>query len=177
MMISTSMTPIIAYRLGGGDVAGISEQMIIDIKVLGARQAALEARMVKDEVGGVGTATTKAGKQAEKSKAGFSSLGSSMKGMIGMAGAAGLAYGLVGVVKAGMSWQQQQVQLQGALQKTGNYSKATMDKITGAATALSQKGGYSATENLHAVQVFTQETGNSTLALKALSSATDLARG
>jgi hypothetical protein len=158
-------------------VSGITEQLILDIKVLGARQAALEAKMVNDEVGGVGTTTEKAGKQAEKSASNFAGLGTSFKSLAKLGAAAGLAFGIKDIISAGVDWQKQQVQLQGALKKTGNYSEATMNHLEKVAANLSEKGGFAETANLGAIQQFTQETGKSSLAVRGLSAATDLARG
>src|ERR1019366_5916993 len=136
----------------------LGEDLIMRVRLLDARQAALEAKMVADEMKRVGGTSEEAGLKARKSTSGFSAMGGSIKSLIGMAGVAGLAFGFKDLVKSGIAWQSTQLQLGESLKHTGQYSKSAVDAINNAAASLSQRGGFSETQSVNAISQFTMET-------------------
>lgn len=99
-----------------------------------------------------------------------------VSGLAGAVGATGLAFGIKDVMRAGMAWQQQQTQLQGALRATGQFSVGTQKDMLDAAERLSQHGGFDAGSNVQSLTLLTTATKSSTKAVRDMGLATDISR-
>ncbi len=172
-------------------------------KLLGGKQIAVEAEEINKSLDSTGGAVKDADEEAGKAGGGYElfarkqgkalkdaekhhtsflekaggKASSALSGMTGMILGGGAAYGLYDSLKAGAQISSIETSLKTALKNTGQLHGNTMKQITSATAASATSGGFAQNEQLEGVTRLTTETGNSTLAMKLNSQATNLARG
>ena len=172
-------------------------------KLLGGKQIAVESEEINKSLEGTGGAVKTADEEAGKAGGGYElfarkqgkalkdaekhhtsflekaggKASSALSGMTGMILGGGAAYGLYDSLKAGAAISSVETSLKTALKNTGQLHGNTMKEITGNTARSSTRGGFAQKEQLEGITQLTAETGNSTLALKLNSQATNIARG
>jgi hypothetical protein len=184
-------------------MAGSTKGITVVAKLLGGKQIAVESDEINKSLESTGGAVKDADAEAGKAGGGYelfaakqkaaldksekahksfltkasgraSSMLSSTAGMLGLGGA---AYGLYDSLKGGAAISALETSLRGALKNTGQLHGNTMAQITKATERSATHGGFAQSEQLEGITRLTTETGNSTLAQRLNTSATNLARG
>lgn len=149
------------------------EDLIIRVRLEGAKAAQYDADKTAVAVDRVGIASERAGKRASESLLAAHKHIGAMGAVVGLTG---IAFGIKDLVKEGLALEEHQKQLRAALRDTGITGEAAYKKIEAEAIKSAEHGGFLRDTEIESITKFIGVTHSANAALEANKAAVLLAR-
>jgi hypothetical protein len=160
------------------------ENLDVRVRLLEAKLAAQQAKMVATEVKGIGRASEEASvetsrwaKTQEGAALAGGKLRDSLKFLAGATGIGGVVFGVHEAIQSGQEWQQEQAQLEQALKNSHLRIGTSMKVLNETVDRSALHGGFSPQEETQGLAAFVRLTGSVTKAQHEQALAVDFARG
>ena len=153
------------------------EPIILKLQVEGGEESAVQVSRVGDEVEHVDRKARDAEKGLGMFGRGLSGLRGAFSYAMGVGGFAGLAFGIGDAVKNAVKFQDVTRQLSTSLKAVGDRVRPATKELTEYADSLSLHGGFAPTDTITGLTALVRVTGSALGAEKAMTMATNVARG